>query len=889
MPSSSASNRPVAPLELGGWRGPGRWLAVLLLWLCPWWITAQASGRRDAAGVEVAAAPRWVDRVATPDPAFAIAGARDGVAELLVQRDTRMGAAAPWHYYRTVQQIVGEPGLGTLGELTFEFAPWERLVLHRIEIHRGDQVLPRLQRDQVVVLRRERSLEARVFDGTQTAVVVLPDLRVGDVVVQEFSRVGRSPERGEMLFERAYLSSTLATGVLHVHVQSDRALHLRSQGGAAAPSVEVTGGVVDYRWHLEELAAHAIVGGVPAEEPWPAVDLGSSDDWGDVAAWARPLFVAGPRDAEAVARLVDPWRWGFGDAEARATAAIRFVQDDIRYLAQSFTEGTHRPASPADVIERRYGDCKDKSWLLVAMLRELGIEAYPVLVRSFGGRGLKQQLPSPDAFDHVIVAFELGGTVQFVDPTERLVRMPLVESGPRGLGFGLIIAPGSDDLVEIPDAPQRAADIDATLRYGFERWGGPVELDLRVQFGDATATYVRIERAIDPERTAQTLLDAVRREHPEAIPDGELDYLDRGSLGIVAHQRFRIGDWDERPDGGAQLTVSPVFATGRLPSWEHGRQEPLALPGPLVIHHEISLHVPTDIVIPPDSGDVDDGRIHSTFHADQAGRVVRLEYELHVVATRVEPDDLDALGATYDAVDAHFAYQLWGGRVAVEPTATADDASPWIALTLVLWGLFVVVVIALVHVYQPWARPRHAYDAALAHRRGWLAVAGLRVLLSAVGGLWLLESGVTDLIGWQWTHLHRPGSGIYDPDFAKIVLFETLADSALALMACYLVYAFVAKRRCFPLVFQLWNLAAAFVVIVGVVWASICCAELDVSTFGPIVGAVFAVIWAIYAGDSVRMRSTFLPVTSPPAGGQRGRYPSHQPHSGTLASDTIVP
>ena len=80
-----------------------------------------------------------------------------------------------------------------------------------------------------------------------------------------------------------------------------------------------------------------------------------------------------------------------------------------------------------------------------------------------------------------------------------------------------------------------------------------------------------------------------------------------------------------------------------------------------------------------------------------------------------------------------------------------------------------------------------------------------------------------------------------------------------------------------------------FVVIVGVVWASICCAELDVSTFGPIVGAVFAVIWAIYAGDSVRMRSTFLPVTSPPAGGQRGRYPSHQPHSGTLASDTIVP
>ena len=97
--------------------------------------------------------------------------------------------------------------------------------------------------------------------------------------------------------------------------------------------------------------------------------------------------------------------------------ALRFVQSDIRYVSISIGTNSHRPYAPAVVLHRRYGDCKDKSALLVTILRDLGINAKPVLVSVSYRKGFGDWLPSPKLFDHAIVRVELDGRQYWLDPT----------------------------------------------------------------------------------------------------------------------------------------------------------------------------------------------------------------------------------------------------------------------------------------------------------------------------------------------------------------------------------------------------------------------------------------------------------------------------------------
>ena len=111
------------------------------------------------------------------------------------------------------------------------------------------------------------------------------------------------------------------------------------------------------------------------------------------------------------------WMTRAAPIEEKITHAIRFVQDNIRYVADEIGTGSHIPRDPATVLQRSWGDCKDKSLLLTAILRELGVEAYVALTDNDSGGGLLEKLPSPGAFDHAITVIVKDGKRYWIDPT----------------------------------------------------------------------------------------------------------------------------------------------------------------------------------------------------------------------------------------------------------------------------------------------------------------------------------------------------------------------------------------------------------------------------------------------------------------------------------------
>jgi hypothetical protein len=106
------------------------------------------------------------------------------------------------------------------------------------------------------------------------------------------------------------------------------------------------------------------------------------------------------------------------DPEARALLALKIVQDRIRYVYVGFGTGNYTPATADQTWDRRYADCKGKTALLLAMLRELGVPAEAVLVNQGGLDGIGNRLASPGQFDHVLVRAVIGQSAYWLDGTQ---------------------------------------------------------------------------------------------------------------------------------------------------------------------------------------------------------------------------------------------------------------------------------------------------------------------------------------------------------------------------------------------------------------------------------------------------------------------------------------
>ncbi|MBR1920782.1 MAG: DUF3857 domain-containing protein [Kiritimatiellae bacterium] len=101
---------------------------------------------------------------------------------------------------------------------------------------------------------------------------------------------------------------------------------------------------------------------------------------------------------------------------------FRFVSQEVRYMGLTL-EDTSPGYAPHDVcvtFDNRYGVCRDKAALLVALLRIAGFDAYPVLISASRAK-MDGEVPSP-FFNHAIAAVREGDDYILMDPTDESSR-----------------------------------------------------------------------------------------------------------------------------------------------------------------------------------------------------------------------------------------------------------------------------------------------------------------------------------------------------------------------------------------------------------------------------------------------------------------------------------
>lgn len=151
--------------------------------------------------------------------------------------------------------------------------------------------------------------------------------------------------------------------------------------------------------------------------------LSTAPDWPSLSRWywtlCQPRLAAvTPEMRTTVSNLVS----GIPYRDAQIRSIFKFVSQDIRYMGIT-TEDVAPGYEPHDVsmtFSNRYGVCRDKAALLVALLRLAGFDAYPVLINV--GSKIDPQNPLP-YFNHAIVAVARPeGGYLLMDPTNENTR-----------------------------------------------------------------------------------------------------------------------------------------------------------------------------------------------------------------------------------------------------------------------------------------------------------------------------------------------------------------------------------------------------------------------------------------------------------------------------------
>lgn len=507
----------------------------------------------------------------------------------------------PVHYMHYRLQVSEKPGLEMVSQIPLQFNPaYETLTLHELYVVRNGARLDRLKSAKVQLIQREEQLNQLLYDGVVTALIVVPDVRVGDALDIAYSVRGSNP-----IFKNHYSDFSLALAMplnhrsVRVLYPATRDLHYKVLAGQQAPAVKTVGGHRELQLTEDNVAAIPDEDQVPRwHKLYPALQVSDWSGWDDVEAWGLEQFQV-PTDLSPELRsVIDEIRKRASTDEARAMAALAFVQDEIRYFGIELGTSSHKPNHPNVTMAQRFGDCKDKTLLLVTLLRQLGIEAKPATVSYTRLRGLADQLPAATAFDHVITQVTIDGHVYWLDGTRSLQGHKLATLGFEPYGKALVIGANAHGLSDVEPPPGYAPHLDYEENIVIKNYAEPVELSEILHYYGGYAENLRTMFHTKSEDEISKGFEAdVVRFFPKAKRSDPLKMEDDPETNTVTvTEHYTVPDFLKYDNGTVEYRIieSHIGMLLRLPQ-NLKRTSPIDLTYPLTISSKHTIFVQRDL------------------------------------------------------------------------------------------------------------------------------------------------------------------------------------------------------------------------------------------------------------------------------------------------------
>ena len=476
--------------------------------------------------------PAWVEHApyAVPPDTSAARFIDNGLCRLLSESQVNLCLPERQWHFRRVQKVLTRAGAERVSHFGVDFDPaYEQVEVHHVRIVRDGQAIEHARADAFQTFRRETNLEMLMLNGRLTASLLIPDVRVGDIVETALTVTGSNPALKDK-FAGWVAFDDVDPFYQQRHRQLrpvDRHIACRPFNGPPAAMITPADGIEEARWALESPAPREVEEyAVPWQLRAPMLQFTEFSAWSAVSGLYAPYYESADIP-EGLASEIDRVAAQYPDPADRAVEWLRFVQRELRYFALSFGEGGLVPRGLAIIWSSRFGDCKDAAQLYVAGARRLGLEACAALTSTAYGIGLPDFLPASDLFNHCIVRLRLQGRSYWLDPTcpeqaGRLAVLTQVHSG-----WALPLSGEADELEPIgSDEPKMQVNIEDVVEFG-PKPDSPAKLTRQVEFysGSADGTRHRFANGGTGDYESDQLKD-LQSLWPHAHRTGDIDVRD---------------------------------------------------------------------------------------------------------------------------------------------------------------------------------------------------------------------------------------------------------------------------------------------------------------------------------------------------------------------------
>ena len=597
-----------------------------------------------------------------------------------------------------------------------------------------------------------------------------------------------------------------------------RSLKFQSHGPAQQPEIHQTGETTEYVWDQSDVPAVLREDEVPAwfdEFPW--VQISEFAAWKEVTDWALPLYPTNSFLPQALQDKIAGWR-AIHDPEERITAALQFLQDEVRYFGFEGGTQSHRPSEPATVFERGFGDCKDKAYLFCEICRQLDAEAVPALVSTADRGTVTNWLPSPYAFNHVIVRIQSGSNVFWADPTRSHQRGLLHLRYLTDFGNCLLVRPGAHELTGVP--PPDPNFSQTTVRETFRVYGKdkPAYLAVKTLARGLDAERLRAQLAdISQDDLQKRYLNYYAKEYPGISSSKPLEIQDRptGNEFSVVEQ-YQIKDfWTLSSDKSQyECEFFPLTISDQLSKPETKlRTMPLDVPYP---QHEILY---TEVLLPePWPADAT-----NEFHTNAAMRLrasrsydknkLVMEYDLRTMTNCVTAREVSSYLKSIDQMEKNLGYSLtWpneGGSSGSQPNWSIVSLGAVYSL-LVAFGAVTLYRLGRKPPVLPDFEEPLSTETSPVGLGGWLVLVGLGIVISPIMVGWGMVQSASAYSVSSWHAVTSTATGAQHPLWAPLLIFELLSNLTFIGFCLLLIPLFFNKRATFPKFYIVFLLFRAF-------------------------------------------------------------------------------
>lgn len=763
-------------------------------------------------------------------------------------------------YKHLAIKLINANGIQSNSNVTIEFDPsYQKVYFHTLHIVRNEEIIDKLNPSDFQIIQRESSLERSLYDGSLTALINLTDVREGDIIEYSYTVTGFNPIYQGKVSSIFYHQYAIPVNHIYTRLITEKKDHFnfKRYNNASEPNIIESSNMREYIWDVSALDFKLYENNIP---PWIDIHKKASfttiKNWSEVVDWALPLYTYSKESVKKIAHSIPTEE----ETQAAIITYIRFVQNKIRYLGFENGINAFKPHAPEKVFNQRFGDCKDKSLLLVSLLRSIGVEAYPCLINTYLSDSISSELPAINAFNHCIVNFSFEGKNYFVDPTISDQEGDLNNISLPNYNYGLLIKPGETKLTPIPPTSKPSIKVKEVITL--DSINGNATFWVTTTYtgskADETRSYFN---SSSKEAIKQDYTEFYRHLYPRIETANSISIIEDDSTQnkVVVRESYRINKiWEDDATGNSiYCDIYPIILETYIDySKAANRKIPYYLGNPFSFEQTTEINMPEYWNGENLESSVNGTGMKYSNSITCEGSKITVKHKYSLLQSSIPGDSIENFLKEIDEVNAELHYY-----VTYNPDRAKFKVS-WISILLVLLSASLTTFLS-VFLYKNY-NPKPQESDTNKPIGGWM-------ILPLIG-LCLTPPILIFQIFSQDFFNHNIWVGVYNAETSLPLNYLFILGGELVYnvfqftFSIFLVVLFLKKRTSLP------NLISIFYIIVLVVTVSDFLAlkfllsdlysQTDPSeSFKLILRALVAVVvWVPYFQISERVKETFCKI-----------------------------